>query len=60
MITESQQAEDILTSGKADMVVIARQFLKEPHWPLRAAHELGVQIEWSLQYERAKYPRGKL
>jgi len=57
IITEPKQAEEILTSGKADMVVMARQFLREPQWPLRAAHELGVEVEWPFQYERAKFPK---
>ncbi|MEO6149354.1 MAG: NADPH dehydrogenase NamA [Mucilaginibacter sp.] len=55
LITEAAQAEEIITSGQADLVIIAREFLRDPHFPLRAAHELGVQVKWPVQYERAKW-----
>ncbi|RYZ99541.1 MAG: oxidoreductase, partial [Sphingobacteriaceae bacterium] len=55
LITEAQQAEEIITSGQADLVIIAREFLRDPHFPLRAAHELGAEVKWPLQYERAKW-----
>lgn len=45
LITEAQQANEIISSGKADMVLIARQFIKDPHWPFHAARELGVDAE---------------
>ena len=54
LITEPHQAEDILSSGKADLIVLARQLLRDPHWPLHAAKALGVDVTWPLQYERAK------
>jgi 2,4-dienoyl-CoA reductase-like NADH-dependent reductase (Old Yellow Enzyme family) len=58
MITEPKQAEEILTSGAADVVLLARAVLRDPHWTLRAAHELGVGagegVDWPPQYERAK------
>jgi len=41
-------------TGQADAVMLARQFLREPYWPLLAAHALGQDIKWPLQYERAK------
>ena len=53
MITSSTQAEHILFTGQADAVVIAREFLRDPYWPLRAARELGQQILWPVQYLRA-------
>lgn len=53
-ITTAQQAEAILQSNQADLIFIAREFLRTPHWPLYAAHELGHDIQWPLQYERAK------
>lgn len=57
LITEPKQAEEILASGAADVVLLARAMLRDPHWPLRAAHELGVQvgkgIDWPKQYLRA-------
>lgn len=57
LITEAKQAENIIANGEADMVLIAREFLRDPHFPLRAAHELGATIKWPLQYERAKWTK---
>lgn len=57
MITEPAQAEEIITSGKADLVFLARQLLREPSFPLRAAHELGIEVKWAVQYERAKWKK---
>jgi 2,4-dienoyl-CoA reductase-like NADH-dependent reductase (Old Yellow Enzyme family) len=53
MITSPTQAEHVLVTGQADAVVIAREFLRDPYWPLRAARELGLQISWPVQYLRA-------
>jgi 2,4-dienoyl-CoA reductase-like NADH-dependent reductase (Old Yellow Enzyme family) len=53
-ITSPQQADHILRSGQADMVVMARQLLREPYWPLRAAAELRAETSWPNQYLRAK------
>lgn len=57
MITEPKQAEEILASGAADVVLLARALLRDPHWALRAAHELGVPVgegvDWPAQYLRA-------
>ncbi len=54
LITTAQQCEEILESGKADMVLLARQLLREPYFPLHAAKELGVDVKWPDQYLRAK------
>lgn len=54
MITEPEQAEGILREGKADLIVIARQLLRDPYWPLHAAQALGVDVAWPNQYLRAK------
>ncbi|GCF09080.1 oxidoreductase [Dictyobacter arantiisoli] len=54
MITEPTQANNILEQDKADMIFLARELLRDTHWPLRAAHELGSDIAWPKQYERAK------
>jgi len=54
LITEPQQAEAILAGGSADLVLMARQLLREPYWPLRAARELGAEADWPSQYLRAK------
>ncbi|MCU1529314.1 MAG: oxidoreductase [Frondihabitans sp.] len=57
LITEARQAEDIVSSGRADAVMIAREMLRDPHFPLRAAHELGYDLPyWPAQYLRAKLP----
>ena len=57
MITDPGQAEQIVAEGSADAVLLARELLRNPHWALRAAHELGVQpgegVEWPKQYLRA-------
>ena len=44
--------------SQADLVLVARQFLKEPEFVLRVAHQLGVEVAWPLQYRRAQWPRG--
>ena len=54
MITEAHQAEDILATGAADAILMARAFLRDPYWPLHAATTLGVDADWPAQYERAK------
>jgi 2,4-dienoyl-CoA reductase-like NADH-dependent reductase (Old Yellow Enzyme family) len=54
MITEPLQAEEILASGKADAVLLAREFLRDPYWPLHAAAALGDEAPWPKQYRRAK------
>lgn len=54
IITTPSQAEGIIASGQADMVSMARELLRDPYFPLRAANELGVEVRWPVQYERAK------
>lgn len=54
LITEPEQAEKILVGEQADAIFLARELLRDPYWPLHAAHELGVDIEWPNQYARAK------
>jgi 2,4-dienoyl-CoA reductase-like NADH-dependent reductase (Old Yellow Enzyme family) len=54
MITEPRQAEEIIATGRADVVLLARAMLRDPYWPLHAAHELGADVEWPKQYERAR------
>ena len=54
MITAVSQAEAILRNGEADLVIMARQMLREPYFALHAAKELGADIRWPVQYERAK------
>lgn len=59
LITTPQQAEDIITSGRADAVLLARELLRDPYFPLRAARELGQDIAWPAQYLRAAPPGAK-
>jgi 2,4-dienoyl-CoA reductase-like NADH-dependent reductase (Old Yellow Enzyme family) len=53
MITEAAQADKIIQTGEADVVLLAREFLREPYWPLKAAKELGVPVHVAEQYQRA-------
>ncbi|MEJ7588739.1 MAG: NADH:flavin oxidoreductase/NADH oxidase [Ferruginibacter sp.] len=54
LITTAFEAEDILTNQSADLVILARQFLRDPYFPLHAAKELGVDVQWPVQYDRAR------
>ena len=54
MIRSPDQAEHILRSGQADVVILARQMLRDPYWPLTAARALGVPVQWPVQYDRAR------
>jgi 2,4-dienoyl-CoA reductase-like NADH-dependent reductase (Old Yellow Enzyme family) len=58
MITEAGQAEEILQEGKADLIFMARELLKDAYFPMHAALELNDDLKWAEQYERAK-PRKK-
>jgi len=53
MITEPAQADQIVRTGQADVVSLARELLREPYWPLRAADALHQPASWPVQYERA-------
>jgi len=53
LITSSFQAEQIVGVGQADAIIIARELLRDPYWPLRAARELGQAVSWPVQYLRA-------
>jgi 2,4-dienoyl-CoA reductase-like NADH-dependent reductase (Old Yellow Enzyme family) len=54
MITEAAQAEEIVASGRADAVFLARELLRSPAWPRAAASALGADVAWPEQYERAR------
>jgi 2,4-dienoyl-CoA reductase-like NADH-dependent reductase (Old Yellow Enzyme family) len=56
LITTPEQANEIVASGRADCVLMAREMLRDPYWPLRAARELGQLVPWSSQYLRAAPP----
>jgi 2,4-dienoyl-CoA reductase-like NADH-dependent reductase (Old Yellow Enzyme family) len=54
LITDAAQAEQIVADGSADLVLLARELLRNPRWPLMAAHTLGASTIWPPQYERAR------
>jgi len=53
MITTAAQAEEIIRTGQADLVLLARAMLRDPYWPLHAAQELDEAASWPAQYLRA-------
>jgi 2,4-dienoyl-CoA reductase-like NADH-dependent reductase (Old Yellow Enzyme family) len=53
LITEPRQADEIVAAGRADLVLLAREFLRDPYWPLHAAEELGKPMSWPVQYLRS-------
>jgi 2,4-dienoyl-CoA reductase-like NADH-dependent reductase (Old Yellow Enzyme family) len=53
MITEPRQADGIVRAGQADIVLLAREFLRDPYWPLHAAKALGAAAAIPKQYSRA-------
>jgi 2,4-dienoyl-CoA reductase-like NADH-dependent reductase (Old Yellow Enzyme family) len=53
MITEAAQADQIIRNGQADLVLLARELLRDPYWPLHAAAELRHKAPWPVQYLRA-------
>jgi len=54
LITSPEQAEQIVAGGQADLVLLGRELLRDPQWPLHAAARLKVDVAWPKQYERAK------
>jgi 2,4-dienoyl-CoA reductase-like NADH-dependent reductase (Old Yellow Enzyme family) len=54
LITDSKQADEVIASGDADVIFLGRALLRDPHWVLRAAHDLHTEVPWPKQYERAK------
>jgi len=54
LITTPEEAEKIVADGHADLVLLAREELRDPYFPLHAAHKLGADVAWPVQYERAK------
>ncbi len=57
MIAAPAQADQIVRNGHADLVLLARELLRDPYWPMHAAEALGLPAEWPSQYLRAA-PRG--
>ena len=56
LITSAEQADDIIASERADCVLLAREMLRDPYWPLHAAQALGRPLAWPVQYLRAAPP----
>jgi 2,4-dienoyl-CoA reductase-like NADH-dependent reductase (Old Yellow Enzyme family) len=56
LITEAAQANAIVADGRADCVLLARELLRDPYWPLHAAQQLGATVDWPAQYLRAAPP----
>ena len=54
LITSPEQAEHVIVTGQADAVLLAREVLRNPYWPLMAARRLGDDVRWPVQYERAR------
>jgi 2,4-dienoyl-CoA reductase-like NADH-dependent reductase (Old Yellow Enzyme family) len=52
-ITSAEQADEIVSSGQADLVLLAREFLRDPYFPLHAAKSLGEKVQAPIQYQRA-------
>lgn len=55
-ITTGAQAQEILSTTPIDVIMLGRALLRDPYWALRAAHELGQEIDWPIQYSRGKWP----
>jgi 2,4-dienoyl-CoA reductase-like NADH-dependent reductase (Old Yellow Enzyme family) len=53
MITGPAQADHVIRTGQADVAIMAREFLRDPYWPLRASRDLGYPVPWPVQYLRA-------
>ncbi|HEX3466473.1 MAG TPA: NADH:flavin oxidoreductase/NADH oxidase [Candidatus Elarobacter sp.] len=60
LITEPADAEAIVADGKADLVILARELLRDPYWPLFAARALGADVSWPPQYRRAAGDRATM
>lgn len=65
-VTKGATADDVVENAehagsttKADLVLVARQYLREPEFTLRVAHQLGVEVKWPNQYHRGGWPRGQ-
>jgi len=55
MMTGAAQADTLIRSGQADLVLLARELLRDPYWPHRAAAELHTEAFWPPQYKRAAF-----
>jgi 2,4-dienoyl-CoA reductase-like NADH-dependent reductase (Old Yellow Enzyme family) len=55
LITEPAHAEAVVAEGSADLVALGRELLRDPQWPLRAAHALGIEVDWPPQLRRGRW-----
>jgi 2,4-dienoyl-CoA reductase-like NADH-dependent reductase (Old Yellow Enzyme family) len=55
LITNAEQADAVISHGRADLVLLARELLRDPYWPLHAADHLGQRVPWPPQYLRAAH-----
>jgi NADPH2 dehydrogenase len=55
LITNGEEVESIISEGKAELVYLGRELLRNPYWVLETAHKMNVDIEWPKQYERGKW-----
>jgi 2,4-dienoyl-CoA reductase-like NADH-dependent reductase (Old Yellow Enzyme family) len=60
LITEPTDAEAIVADERADLVILARELLRDPYWPLFAARALGAEVDWPRQYRGAVGPRATM
>jgi 2,4-dienoyl-CoA reductase-like NADH-dependent reductase (Old Yellow Enzyme family) len=56
-ITEPEHADALVRNERTDLVALGREMLRNPYWPLQAAHELGEETEWPPQYRRGRFER---
>ncbi|TKX56062.1 NADH:flavin oxidoreductase/NADH oxidase [Halorubrum sp. SP3] len=54
-ITEPTHADALVRNGRTDLVALGREMLRHPYWPLEAAHELGAEADWPVQYRRGRF-----
>jgi 2,4-dienoyl-CoA reductase-like NADH-dependent reductase (Old Yellow Enzyme family) len=54
LITTPEMADEIVRNGRADLVMLGRELLRDPHWPLHAARRLGFDMTWPTPYLRAR------
>jgi 2,4-dienoyl-CoA reductase-like NADH-dependent reductase (Old Yellow Enzyme family) len=59
LITEARHANEIVTGSDADVVLLARELLREPYWALKAQQELGADPSWPVSYGYAVRRRAK-
>jgi 2,4-dienoyl-CoA reductase-like NADH-dependent reductase (Old Yellow Enzyme family) len=59
LITDAKEADEIVTGGDADLVLVGRELLREPYWALKAQHAFEEEPDWPIQYGYAVKRRPK-